>query len=72
MTARQWVGRAMQDTAFSIDRLKIWALSFSLLVSVIGIIYLGAKDKEVMPLGTIAGTIIGYFTGRNYKGGRND
>lgn len=67
MSPKDFLKRSLKDTPFAERRLKTWSLSLSLPLSIAGIIYLISIDKTVAPLGAIAGMIIGYFTGRNYK-----
>ena len=67
MKKRKWFGRNLADTAFSELRLIIWSLGIALILLVIGIIVLGYQGKDIVPLGSLAGTIIGAFIGRVSK-----
>jgi hypothetical protein len=59
--------RDLSDTPFSGPRLIIWGLFINLVLVILGIIVLSITEKEVMPLGTIAGAIVGYFTGKGME-----
>lgn len=65
--AKKLFGRDLANTAFSGERLIIWGLMINLLILVAGIIWLVNQDKDIMPLGTLAGTIVGYFIGKKGK-----
>lgn len=67
MKKRRWFGRDLSDTAFSAPRLIIWGLQINLMIVILGIILLATLEKEVMPLGTLAGAIVGYFTGKGMQ-----
>lgn len=59
--------RDLSNTPFSAPRLIIWGLFINLLMLVGGIIFLSAIDKEITPLGALAGGVIGYFTGKGMQ-----
>jgi hypothetical protein len=56
-------------TPFSNQTLSIVGLLITLIIAVLGIILLAALDKEIMPLGTLAGAIASYF---GIKGSQKD
>lgn len=55
-------GRNLEDTAFSVDRLVIWAVGITLVTSVFGIVGLAFMDKEIpRPLQSVATFSLGSF-----------
>lgn len=51
----------------TLNRVIARGMFINLLLIVLGIIMLSMLEKEVMPLGTLAGAIVGYFTGKGMQ-----
>lgn len=59
--------RDKRGTAFSAPNLIIGGLQINLFLVIAGIIFLAAIEKEIMPLGTLGGAIVGYFAGKGMQ-----
>lgn len=70
--AKQLFGRDLADTAFSIDRMFVWAIGVVMLVGMFGMVIIGYQGKPIPPqvqsatmfcLGVFAARIEKRYTG---------
>lgn len=73
MTPKNLFGRNLDNSAFSIDRLVIWAVGSVLVISTIGILTLSLFEKpESRVLNNIATFSLGSFVTLITKGSKTD
>lgn len=43
------VGRNLEDSAFSIDRLFVWGIGIVMLIGMVGMVIIGYQGREIPP-----------------------